>query len=194
MLCETYSCNFDYLILIFRSYISVYIIYKQMNNYTIYTLKYSIVIHRNLWICLLITYPQEDRKMTDLNLTYDMCMLGNIADFLILYKNEYSENYNGVYYINHKVAVIYLLDDEGHQISNWQLKKTAIHELTHHILYHHTEDYDGVEHGYDFKKLFNKLLNDYYKDNIPQGVLNLIKEEEKLEKRRYTVPARKRVH
>lgn len=113
--------------------------------------------------------------MTDLDLTLDMCVLGGVSDFLVLFKNECHPEYNGLYYLNNKVAVIYILDEEGNRISDNQIIKTAIHELTHHIL---NQDDVALAHDKDFKKLFNKLLKCYYRNNIPEEVLEILTPQE----------------
>lgn len=114
--------------------------------------------------------------MNDFELTLDMCVLGGVSDFLVLFKNECHPEYNGLYYLNNKVAVIYLLDENGNQISDYQIIKTAIHELTHHLL---NQEEISLAHDKEFKVLFNKLLKTYYRNKIPQEVKDILTEQER---------------
>lgn len=123
--------------------------------------------------------------MTELGLTVKMRILGSVDDFLVILKDECHKEYNGVYYVDNRVAVVYTIDDEGRDLPLYKLEKTAIHELTHHILYHHSKWKDsGEPHDYAFRELFNALLNKYYRNNIPVEVLEILKEEEKYEEDR----------
>lgn len=123
--------------------------------------------------------------MTEFELALEMNHLARISDFMIIFKNECHSEYHGLYYANHKLAVIYLLEEDGTRISDYQLIKTAIHELTHHVLYHYSkwESNGKNEHDLAFKELFSAMLKKYYNYDIPQGVLDLLKEEEMYEER-----------
>lgn len=138
--------------------------------------------------------------MTRLELMTRMMDITDAVDFLIIFSNECHPDNWGEYYPNHKVIVIFTLDEEGNKLSDREIIKTSCHEMAHHLQFHHLEDYEVVkneDHDEVFKKVFAKLLHKYYNGNIPKRTLEEIKEEGLLyesdskEKKRGKPPAKR---
>lgn len=118
--------------------------------------------------------------MNERDLMLELYSISGCSDALVIFKREHNPNKWGDYFIQNRVIVLYVLNERGEQYSDETLIREGIHELTHHILYHHTKDYapkDGDEHDIVFKEKFAELISLYYNGLVPMRVQRVIREE-----------------
>lgn len=117
--------------------------------------------------------------MTEDKLRRKFVSLTGLNDFVVIFKKEFNEDKWGEYLIDHKVILLYVLDEEGNEYEDDILEVEGIHELAHHIQYHHTEGFaptKRTEHGSVFRKTFTRLLKIYYNGVVPSDIKGSLKE------------------
>ncbi|NLM49705.1 MAG: hypothetical protein GX196_01990 [Clostridiaceae bacterium] len=114
--------------------------------------------------------------MTKRELRDKLQNLSGVKDFFIFVLDKYNPKYWGLYYPPVKMIVIYKLKENGKPIGENMLVKTCLHELAHHIQFHHVKNYKvKSRHDEMFKKIYADLLVKYYKGNIPRDIMAEIK-------------------
>jgi hypothetical protein len=123
---------------------------------------------------------RKEEMITEKELMTKLYMATGATDFLIIFKREFSSKDWGEYFKRNKVAVLYVLDENGQEYDDETLIRVGCHEVAHHMQYHYTDDYTpkrGKEHDKVFKEQFAKILNSYYNGRVPQSTLDFIKGE-----------------
>ena len=92
--------------------------------------------------------------------------VSGVSDFHLELKPVYSKTYWGRYFPKKSLIRLYALKECGEQYPDEDLIREGLHELTHHIQYHHVPFWTrkkGVMHDYDFWELYNRMLKSYFK-------------------------------
>jgi hypothetical protein len=138
----------------------------------------STLLHWSLLVAN--TENGEEEMMTEKELMTKLFIATGATDFLVIFKREFSSKDWGEYFKQNKVAVLYVLDEDGNMYEDETLIRVACHEVAHHMQYHYTEGYvpkKGKEHDKVFKLQFAKILNSYYNGRVPQSTIDFIREE-----------------
>jgi len=97
--------------------------------------------------------------MTKRELRDKLQNLSGVRDFFIFVLDKYNPKYWGLYYPPVKMIVIYKLKENGKPIGENMLVKTCLHELAHHIQFHHVKNYK-VKSRHD--EMFKKYTRIYW--------------------------------
>lgn len=103
--------------------------------------------------------------MTESELYSKLVSISEISDFHLELKQVHSKTYWGRYYPDRKLIRLYALDENGEQYSNEDLLREGLHELTHHIQYHHLPFWrreKGVMHDDGFWYIFKDMFRNYF--------------------------------
>lgn len=102
--------------------------------------------------------------MEQLELQAILEQLCGLSDFVVVFADSCDSKLWAEYLPDHKILLIYNLDEEGNRYPDERLILEGIHELAHHIQHYHV-DY-VIEHYHDsvFYEVFEILLNKRYND------------------------------
>lgn len=98
--------------------------------------------------------------MTEESLYQKLVEISGVTDFHLELKPSYSKWYWGKYFTKRCVIRLYALDEYGNQYPDEDLIREGLHELTHHIQYHHIPFWKrkkGVMHDAEFWELFRAM-------------------------------------
>lgn len=90
--------------------------------------------------------------------------LTGLNDFELKLK-PYSKLYYGNYRPIERLITIYFLDKDKTYFPDEKIVETALHEMSHHIQWHHTPGWvrrRGIMHDEGFVKIYNELLEKYH--------------------------------
>ena len=98
--------------------------------------------------------------MTEEELYIKLVNISEVSDFHLELKPIYSKSYWGRYFPDRKLIRLYALDENGEQYPDEDLIREGLHELTHHIQYHHVPFWRrerGVMHDNAFHYIFRGM-------------------------------------
>lgn len=75
--------------------------------------------------------------MNELKLYQKLVEISGVDDFILELKLVHSSTYWGRYFPDRRLIRLYVLDENGEPYPESVLLKEGLHELTHHIQYHH---------------------------------------------------------
>ena len=103
--------------------------------------------------------------MTEQELYDKLVEISGVSDFHLELKQTYSESYWGRYFPGRKLIRLYALQECGEQYPDDIIIREGLHELTHHIQYHHIPFWErrkGVMHDEDFWNIFEGMLKSFF--------------------------------
>lgn len=103
--------------------------------------------------------------MNEQELYRKIAKISGVSDFHLELKPVYSKSYWGRYYPDRKLIRLYALEEDGTQIPDEILIREGLHEVTHHIQYHHVPFWErkkGVMHDESFWKIFEEMFSGYF--------------------------------
>lgn len=103
--------------------------------------------------------------MTETELYNKLVSISEVSDFHLELKQTYSVSYWGRYFPDRKLIRLYALDEEGKQYPDEVLIREGLHELTHHIQYHHVPFWKrkhGIMHDDEFKYIFKEMFRNHF--------------------------------
>lgn len=112
--------------------------------------------------------------MDSIELYNKLVDISEVDDFIIELKPIHSSAYWGRYYSDRKLIRLYLLDENGNTYPEAVLLKEGLHELTHHIQYHHIPFWKrvkGVMHDEMFWSIYRGMLSrafNFEEENIDE--------------------------
>lgn len=98
--------------------------------------------------------------MTENELYEKLVSIAEVSDFRLELKQVHSVSYWGRYFPDKKLIRLYALDEDGNQYPEDVLMREGLHELTHHIQYHHVPFWKrekGVMHDSAFHFIFGGM-------------------------------------
>ena len=99
--------------------------------------------------------------MDELKLYQKLVEISGVDDFILELKFVHSSTYWGRYFPERRLIRLYVLDENGEPYSESVLLKEGLHELTHHIQYHHIPFWKrqkGVMHDDMFWEIYRGML------------------------------------
>ena len=100
------------------------------------------------------------------NELYDrLVSISGVSDFHLDLRQSYSKSYWGRYYPDRKLIRLYALDEDGNVYPDEVLLREGLHELTHHIQYHHVPFWKrerGVMHDSSFYFIYRGMQKDAF--------------------------------
>lgn len=100
--------------------------------------------------------------MDSFDLYKKLVEISEVDDFVLELKSIHSSAYWGRYYPDRKLIRLYLLNEEGKPYPEAVLMKEGLHELTHHIQYHHIPFWKrikGIMHDDMFWSIYRGMLS-----------------------------------
>lgn len=91
--------------------------------------------------------------------------ISGVEDFELELKNTYSKTYWGRYFPEKRLIRLYALDENGNQYDSDILIREGLHEVTHHIQYHHIPFWrrvHGTMHDSSFYAIFNGMQKTFF--------------------------------
>lgn len=115
--------------------------------------------------------------MTERALKDVLVSLSGFDDFTVRIVYSSNKQVYAYYYVDKKIIEIYAFDEDK-QLSDEELIKSGLHELTHHVLINHYDLRDEEEyHNIVFKKLFAIYLKVYYNGQVPENTIRELRRE-----------------
>jgi predicted SprT family Zn-dependent metalloprotease len=114
--------------------------------------------------------------MTAIELKSILTSVSGLDDFTVEFNEIENKDVYAYYYLATCRIELFVLEDDDY-LSDDELIKTGLHELTHHMLVKHFNSGLNDPHGKSFKKLFAIYLNKYYNNQVPSKIIKQIKEE-----------------
>lgn len=99
--------------------------------------------------------------MNESELYQKLVEISGVDDFILELKPIHSSAYWGRYFPDRKLIRLYVLDENGEYYPESVLLKEGLHELTHHIQYHHIPFWKrqkGVMHDDMFWEIYRGML------------------------------------
>lgn len=99
--------------------------------------------------------------MTSRELTRELRRLTGIKDFRLRYRHAYQAERWAEYRPHTKTIIVYTLDKDGERYDPDILLREALHELAHHIQFHHVPfwQYNSLEeHDGGFWDIYQQLM------------------------------------
>lgn len=103
--------------------------------------------------------------MSEERLYLTLIAISGVSDFELELKPSHSKRYWGRYYPNISLIRLYALDEVGNQLPDEDLIREGLHELTHHIQYHHIPFWErkkGIMHDSDFWMMFKGMYESHF--------------------------------
>lgn len=107
--------------------------------------------------------------MTEQELYSYLSKISGVDDFDVQFSGH-SISFWGRYFIHRKLIRLYVLDENGKQYDDEILIREGLHELTHHIQYHHVPGWErvfGVMHDDSFYTMFKSFLDKAFNRKVP---------------------------
>ena len=107
--------------------------------------------------------------MTEEQLYSILVEISGVSDFHLELKQTYSKSYWGRYFPQRRLIRLYALQEDGNQYPREDLIREGLHELTHHIQYHHVPFWErkkGVMHDEDFWIMFKGMYFDHFGEEL----------------------------
>lgn len=103
--------------------------------------------------------------MTEKRLYLTLIAISGVSDFELELKPTHSKKYWGRYFPQRRLIRLYALNEDGEQYSNEDLVREGLHELTHHIQYHHIPFWErkrGIMHDSDFWMMYKSMYKTHF--------------------------------